>query len=109
MRTYELLCQLKAGFDIENTDQIVANVEKNINNLGGKVIDCDKIGRKRLAYEIGKNRDSFCVSFKIEFDEEKLPELKRYLKLNDSVLRDFVTVYKPKRARGKVKKEKSAK
>lgn len=103
MRTYELLCLLKAGFDIENTDQIVTNIEKSITNLGGKILDCNKMGRKRLAYDIGKNRDSFCVSFKIDFDPEKLPELKRYFKLSDSVIRNFITTFKSKKPRSKLK------
>jgi len=94
LRKYELLCMLKAGFDIENTDQIIANLEKALNNLGGTILETNKIGRKRLAYDIKGNRDSFCVNFNIEIEPTKLNELKKYLKLNDNVLRDFITTLK---------------
>jgi small subunit ribosomal protein S6 len=95
LRTYELFCLLKAGFDIESNDQTIANIEKSIIGFGGKIISTNKMGRKRLAYDIKRNRDSFCVTFIIELDSARVKELKRYLKLNENVLRDFVTVTKP--------------
>lgn len=95
MQTYELLCLLKAGFDIENTDHIISNIEKAINNLGGNITSSNKIGRKRLAYVIAKQRDSFYVTFNIEIEPDKLKELKRYFKLNDTVLRNLISVLKP--------------
>lgn len=91
MRTYELLCLLKAGFDIENADKAVENIENIIKKLDGNVSEYNKIGRKRLAYDIAGNRDSFCVTFNFEMEPNKLTELKRLLKLNENVLRDFIT------------------
>lgn len=91
MRKYELFCQLKVGFDIENTDQIIDNIAKALEGMGGKILETNKMGRRRLAYEIAGNRDSFCVSFIFELAPDKLTELKRYLKLNENVLRNFIT------------------
>jgi len=99
LRRYELFCLLKSSFDIEGNEQLVSSVEKNIENLGGKILETNKAGRKKLAYEIGDNRDAFCATFIIELSPDKLKELKRYLKLNDSVLRDFVSVLKPVKAK----------
>ncbi len=95
MRTYELFCLLKAGFDIENVDQSIKNIETTIKNLGGNVSDCNKVGRKKLAYDIAGSKDSFCAIFKVDIAPDKLNELKRLLKLNESVLRDFITHFKP--------------
>ncbi len=97
MRKYELFCLLKSGFDIESNDQAVAAIEKNIENLGGKIIETDKAGRKKLAYEIARNRDAFCVVFNIEFEPAKIKELKKYLKLNENVLRDFFSLVNTKK------------
>ena len=94
MRNYELLCMLKAGFDIENVDQVITSIENSVKNLGGNIADCNKIGRKKLAYEIKGNRDSFCVTFNMEIAPDKLTELKRILKLNDSVLRNSISLLK---------------
>lgn len=95
MRKYELYCLLKSSFDIEGNDQAIANIEKNIESLGGNISDTNKIGRKKLAYEVQGNRDAFCVTFTMEIEPEKIKELKRYLKLNENVLREYVTVLKP--------------
>lgn len=92
MRKYELLCILKTGFDIESSDQIIVNIENAINGFEGKIFSTNKIGRKKLAYDINKNRDAFYVAFDLEIAPKKIVELKRYLKLNESVLRSFATV-----------------
>jgi len=94
LRKYELLCILKTGFDIENSDQLVSGIENAIKGFGGVISNTNKIGRKKLAYEINKNRDAFYVSFDMEVDASKIIEIKRYLKLNESVLRSFVTINK---------------
>lgn len=94
LRKYELLCILKTGFDIETAEQQIANIENAIKNFEGTISSVNKIGRKKLAYEINKNRDAFYVAFDMEITADKIKELKRYLKLNESVLRDFVTVKK---------------
>jgi len=94
LRKYELLCILKTGFDIETSDQIIVNIENAIRGFEGTISFVNKIGRKKLAYDIDKNRDAFYVAFDIEIGAHKILELKRYLKLNESVLRNFVTIKK---------------
>lgn len=94
MRTYELFCLLKSGFDIESNDQVITNIEKQIVGMGGKVVEINKAGRKKLAYEIDSNRDAFCVVYTMEMEPEKVKELKRYLKLNEVVLREYITAVK---------------
>lgn len=97
MRKYEVFCLLKSSFDIEGNDQLITNIEKNFENLGGKVLETNKMGRKKLAYEIGDNRDAFCVAFNLKIDPAKVKDLKRYLKLNDTVIRDFISLIKEKK------------
>jgi len=99
LRNYELLCILKTGFDIENAEHIVTNLENAIRNIEGIVLNTNKIGRKKLAYEINKNRDGFYVVIDIQLSADKVVELKRYLKLNESVLRYFITVKEAKKAK----------
>ncbi len=106
MRKYEMLCILKAGFDIENTDKIIANIETAIKDFDGKINNVNKLGRKKLAFEITKIKDGFYAIFDIEMAADKMVELKRYLKLNDSVIREFITV-KTGKFRATSKKSKS--
>lgn len=99
MRKYELLCILKTGFDIETSEQIISQIENAIKNYGGTISGVNKIGRKKLAYDIDKNRDAFYVVFDMELAASKVVDLKRYLKLNESVLRGFITVKAEKKVK----------
>ncbi|MBL8116262.1 MAG: 30S ribosomal protein S6 [Anaerolineae bacterium] len=53
----------------------------------GQVTKIDRWGRRKLAYEIDKQRDGFYVLMNAEIDPQNLPELERNLRLSPSVLR----------------------
>jgi small subunit ribosomal protein S6 len=53
----------------------------------GQVMKIDRWGRRKLAYEIDKQRDGFYVLMNAEIDPQNLPELERNLKLSPDVLR----------------------
>jgi len=90
LKNYELLSIIKPNFDSEEVDKIIAQLEEYVTNLGGKITNNDKIGRKKLAYDIDNYRDGFYVVSKIELAPENVKALKRNLKLNDNFLRDMI-------------------
>lgn len=92
MKKYDFLCIIKTNLDIEGVDQVIANIESSISGFGGNVVSTDKVGRKKLAYEIENYRDGFYVNFVMDLPEDKIVELRRYLKLNENVLREMITV-----------------
>jgi small subunit ribosomal protein S6 len=53
----------------------------------GQVMKIDRWGRRKLAYEIDKQRDGFYVLMNAEIDPQNLPELERNLKLSPDILR----------------------
>ncbi len=53
----------------------------------GQVTKIDRWGRRRLAYEIDKQRDGYYVQMDAEIDPSGLPELERNLKLSAQILR----------------------
>lgn len=87
MKTYELLAVFKPNLDAEEVDKQVAALNELIVGFEGKVEFTDKIGRKKLAYDIQNFRDGFFVSMNLNIPAEKVAEFKRQLKLNDNVLR----------------------
>lgn len=87
MKTYELLAIFKPNLDAEEVDKAVAKINDTVVEFNGKVESTDKIGRKKLAYEISNFRDGFFVSFNLTVPSEKVAEFKRQLRLNDSILR----------------------
>lgn len=87
LKNYELLTVFKPNLDAEEVDKILAKLEELIVSYEGKVLSTDKIGRKKLAYDVQKFRDGFFVAQILTLPADKVVDLKRQLKLNDSVLR----------------------
>lgn len=87
MKQYELLVVYKPNTDAEEIDKLVAKLTSDIEALEGSVSSVDKMGRKKLAYEINNFRDGFFVNFVLSLGESNVADLKRQLRLNDSVLR----------------------
>ncbi|MDD3437328.1 MAG: 30S ribosomal protein S6 [Candidatus Gastranaerophilales bacterium] len=87
MKNYELLTIFKPNLDADELDKNLSKLEETIKGYKGKVISVDKIGRKKLAYEIQKFRDGFFVSQILTIPTDKVSEFNRQLRLNDSILR----------------------
>ncbi len=92
MRTYELLAIIKPNLDIEEVDKVVAKLEETIAELGGKALNTNKMGRKKLAYDINKYKDGFYTGIQFEMPAENVEKFKRNLKLNESVIRSMIMV-----------------
>lgn len=53
----------------------------------GEVKNTDRWGRRKLAYEIDKQRDGYYVCMNADIDAKNLPELERNMRLSPNVLR----------------------
>ena len=87
MRTYELLSIIKPNIDSEEFDKIVAKIEENIATLGGKVVSTDKMGRKKLSYDIKDFRDGYFVVHNFELAPNQVEKFNRQLRLTENILR----------------------
>lgn len=87
MKNYELLTIFKPNLDAEEVDKVIAKIDEVIVGFGGKTVSADKIGRKKLAYDIQNFRDGFFYSSVLSLPADKVAEFKRQLRLNDAILR----------------------
>ncbi len=87
MRTYELLSIIKPNIDSEEYDKISAKIEETIQSLDGKVLSTDKMGRKKLSYDIKDFRDGYFVVHNFEMNPAQVQKFNRQLKLNENILR----------------------
>jgi len=92
MKKYDLFTIIKPNLDNDEADKVVARVEEAIATLGGSIVSCDKMGRKKLAYEVAGFTDGFMVNQVVEVPADKIADLRRQLKLNESILRVMFTV-----------------
>ncbi len=87
MRTYELLSIIKPNIDSEEFDKVCAKIEETITSLGGKVLSTDKMGRKKLSYDIKDYRDGYFVVHNYELEPNQADKFNRQLRLNENILR----------------------
>ena len=72
------------------TDERLKEIEKTFTDLinsDGKVTKVDEIGKKKLAYEIQKNKEGNYVSFHFEANPTLISELERNYRITDDVLK----------------------
>lgn len=87
MKNYELLAIFKPNLDAEEIEKNLSKIEETIRSYKGKILSVDKIGRKKLAFDVQKFRDGFFVSQVLAIPADKVSDFKRQLRLNDSILR----------------------
>ena len=87
MRNYELMTIFKPNLDAEEVDKLIEKIDSIITDFGGKVESTDKVGRKKLDYEIQNFRDGFFATTILALPADKVAEFKRQLRLNDNILR----------------------
>ena len=77
----------KPNLDLDEVDKNLSKLEETMTSYKGKILSTDKIGRKKLAYDIQKFRDGFFVSQMLSLPADKVSDFKRQLKLNENILR----------------------
>jgi small subunit ribosomal protein S6 len=90
-RQYEALYILHPHLNEEDVSNAVTKVEDLIKNLGGKVEKAERQGRKKIAFTVKKLNDGFFVLTHFDLPADKVVELRHQFKLNDQMLRYFLT------------------
>jgi len=92
---YETVYILEPGFDEARAEEETAKVSGWIKDLGGEVVEVQKWGKRRLAYEIERKRDGVYTLIVWDGAGPMVKELERRMRLNESVMRVLTTVYVP--------------
>jgi len=91
MRRYEIMFIVDPSLPEEDIDQLNSEVEKLVRDGGGEVESIEKVGRRRLAYEVDRRTDGFYVLFTVAADGDIVREVERRFRVLDQVLR-YLTV-----------------
>lgn len=87
MKAYEIYLILRHDLKDAAVDAALKDFQAQIEKNDGKVLLCDKKGRKKLAYAINESKDSNQALLQVEFDPTKLNILKKYVDLNENINR----------------------
>ncbi len=87
MRKYELTFIVRTDFPEEELGKLITQMEGVVTGHGGKVEKVEKMGRRRLAYRVQRQREGVYVLFVVEGGGETVKEFERRLKVNDAVIK----------------------
>ncbi len=91
MRRYETICILRPTLAEEQINTLVENTTTIIQSDGGRIIELDKWGLKKLSYPIKKETLGYYVYYDFAGFPDAVAEMERKFRIDDSVLR-YLTV-----------------
>ena len=89
MNKYESVIIINPNVDEEGIKALVQKFTDLINN-DGKVEKVDELGKRRLAYEVQKNKEGYYIVFKFEAKPEVIAELERISGLTAQEAKDLI-------------------
>jgi len=87
---YEVTYILRPNLEEADVDARSTAIGEIIKGQGGEVVAIEKLGKKRLAYEINDLREGNYVVMQFRSTGDASKELERQLKLQEDVLRALV-------------------
>src|SRR5215472_7354353 len=87
MRKYETVFIIRPDVGEEDTDKLITQMQGVVSGAGGKIEKVEKMGRRRLAYRVARQREGFYVLFVLEGGGDTIKELERRLKVTDAVIK----------------------
>jgi small subunit ribosomal protein S6 len=91
MRVYEVLFIVAPNVEESDVDNLVTQLSDVATNQGAQIAKIDRMGRRRLAYPIGKFNDGYYVVFTLEGTGAEIAELERRMRVTDAVIR-YITI-----------------
>jgi len=106
---YEILVIIDPRPTDEEVAALLTRLGENLKGLGAKLGKAESWGKRRLAYDLRKQREGTYAVLECMAEPATIKEFERQLRLNEQVLR-FMTTRVPvkKRVRGTPKREPAA-
>ena len=91
MRVYEVLFIVAPNIEESDIETLVTQLSDVATNQGAQVAKVDRMGRRRLAYPVGKFNEGHYVVLTIEGSGSEIAELERRMRVTDAVIR-YITI-----------------
>lgn len=92
MNKYESIIIVNPKLNEKQQNEI-ENKYKKIINKNGNVISIENIGKKRLAYEVKKNKEGIYIEINFTSEASFIAELERQYKIDENVIK-FIVIRK---------------
>jgi small subunit ribosomal protein S6 len=84
---YEIMYILRPDLSDEQTEGAIEKYKNIIETNGATEIEIQQRGKRRLAYQIGKNRDGIYVQVNYTGSGKEIAPLERAMRLSEDVIR----------------------
>ncbi|HAS55313.1 MAG TPA: 30S ribosomal protein S6 [Nitrospiraceae bacterium] len=108
MSTYEAIFIINANLPDDETAGVIKKMQDVVAKQGGEIVTFEDWGKKKLAYEVQKQKRGHYVYFRMKGGAAMVSELERQFKLTDTVIRYLIVkLVKELRVRPPAKEKKS--
>lgn len=90
-RIYEIIYIVDTDTTEEETTRLTETLRQTITDQGGTVVKSESMGRRNLAYRIGRRNEGVYHFFEVEGTGREIAELERRMRVMDQVIR-YLTV-----------------
>ena len=90
-RAYEVVFIVEPSTPDEDLTRLRENLQNVVTEQGGRLVKNEVMGRRQLAYRIGRANEGIYVLFEVEGTGREIAEMERRMRVNDQVLR-YLTV-----------------
>ena len=102
MNIYENIVILNASLSDEEIETATGKIRDLITNSGGTILKTDVWGRRKLAYEVKKQKKGFYILFLFQAPSPVIRKLEDYYKVYDPVVKFMVIRLDKKMMKGVV-------
>ena len=88
---YETMYILRPDIAEEEVNQHIEKYNKLLEDMGGKILDSQMRGKRRLAYTIAKNREGIYVQLSHQGDGQHIEKIEKAMRLSEDVIR-YMTI-----------------
>jgi small subunit ribosomal protein S6 len=87
---YEVTYIVRPNLEETDLDERVNAIAEQLKGNGAEVGEIEKMGKRRLAYEIDDTREGYYVVMKFKSEPTTAKELERQMRLNEDVMRHLL-------------------
>jgi small subunit ribosomal protein S6 len=91
MRVYEVLFIVAPNTEEDDVNALVTQMSDVLTGQGATISKVDRMGRRRLAYPIGKFNEGIYVVLTVEGTGSEIAEVERRMRVNDAIIR-YITI-----------------
>ena len=95
MNEYECVVVIRPNLNEKELKELIEKINEMINQTG-KVTKIEEMGKKKLAYEVKKNKEGYYVIYYFEIkpeDKEAISNIERFYRITDEILK-FIVIRK---------------